>query len=223
MDLVKLLGSRSKDDSLMLDIGANVGGYTEAMLELKGFIHAFEPCPALAQKMKERFSENARVTVFQLGVADRRYTDTGFTVYEAWTLAKANRPHRRGLSKGALEVVGKEPFDIEFTTVDFHVRGQSQVDFMKIDTDGHDFRVLKGAEQTIMRCQPNILLELGYMIDDVGDNIVDFIRYIHERLGYQLFDANGNELKYAEWLSWYPFNTTFDVAMIPKERKLPTL
>lgn len=225
MDFIKTLAARSRPESLMLDIGANVGGYTHTLLQHKGIIHAFEPCPVLAEGIAKRFKDEPRVTVFRNGVSDRIYRENGLTVFEAWTLGKAGAPNKRGLSLGALEMVGNDPFSVDFTTVDDHMRSSHvpanmPVDFMKIDTDGHDLRVLKGAENTILQWRPNILIELGYLIDDVGDSIEEYVNFIHSGLGYCLYAQSGELLPFQTWKNWYPFNTTFDVAMIPLGRPL---
>lgn len=221
MDLIRSLASRSTDHSLILDIGANVGGHTNIFLEYRGFIHAFEPCPVLAIGMLERFKNEPRVTVFQQGVSDHRHTEKGLTVFEAWTLGKADAPNKRGPSLGALDLVGKEPFDVSFTTIDDHVHGMMQVDFIKLDTDGYELRALKGGMKTILQYRPNILIELGYLIEDVGDSIEEFMLLIFRGLAYRIYDDQGKPMDALKWRSWYPFNTTRDYAMVPCERLFP--
>lgn len=204
----------------MLDLGANVGGYTSAMLELKGIIHAFEACPKLAVGMRERFKNEPRVTVFQQGVSDHIYTETGLTVFNAWTLGKAGQPNKRHVSPGAIELVGAEPFDVEFTTVDAHVHGAMPVDFIKLDVDGYELRALKGAEKTIMQFRPNILIELGHIVEDIGDSNTELLAFIYHHLRYRLYDQEGQEMVFVEAPRWFPFSTTKDFAMIPYERSI---
>lgn len=225
MDFIRTLAARSTDQSLMLDVGANVGGYTNTMLEHKGIIHAFEPCPALAAGMKERFKNEPRVLVYQYGVSNRIYREDNLTVYEAWTLGKAGEPNKRGTSLGALEMVGNTPFAVDFITIDAHLANRmvcrlASVDFMKVDTDGHDYRVLQGALETIRQFRPNILIELGYLVEDVGDSNTEMLWFIFHILKYRIYDQEGRECKLEDAPRWFPHNTTRDYAMVPAEREL---
>ena len=41
-----------------------------------------------------------------------------------------------------------------------------EVQFIKIDVEGHEFRVLQGAEQTLARCAPTLLIEIDQRLHD---------------------------------------------------------
>jgi hypothetical protein len=60
------------DGALYLDVGANRGQSTDAILMMtrKSRIQMFEPNPLLGDRLEKRFSENDRVTVYHFGAGD---------------------------------------------------------------------------------------------------------------------------------------------------------
>lgn len=230
MDFLQTLQQSCRPDHLRLDIGANLGGYTYLMRQHgPGVILAFEPVPSLAEQVRVRFADDPDIQVIPCGVSDRVYTDDGFSILEAWTVAKPE-DSRRGFSLGALAEAGltaDDRFSVHFTTVDAAVQTWAGtlapptpfpvVDFLKIDVDGYEFRVLRGATQTLLRDRPPILIEIGYLIGDLGDSIPDMLAYIYTTLEYRLLLQDGTRLALADWTRWYPHGTTFDVAMVPAE------
>jgi len=55
------------------------------------------------------------------------------------------------------------------------------VDFLKIDVEGHEIHVLKGAKETLIRCRPLILLEVWH------ENYEEVKAFLNE-VGYKLVD-----------------------------------
>lgn len=224
MDFLKTLLQDIPRDrpSVVFDIGANEGGYTWLLREHLPLarIEAFEPLPVMYDKLSARFRHDNQVVYWRAGVSDRCFVAEGMAVHEAWTIDDPARAVR-----GRNATYGQETFAVRFTTVDDEVRSgyrDRRIDFLKIDTDGYELRVLKGARETILRDRPPILIELGYMVEDLGDSLGDFIREI-QSLDYRLYEQGGHELLLDRWREWYPFKTTFDVAMLPSEQTLRPL
>lgn len=223
MDFLKTLVQDLPRDrpTVCFDIGANEGGYTWSLRQLlsEARIHAFEPLPAMYVRLADRVGLDPWVTLDQRGISDRAYFAQGLAVHEAWTIDHPSRAVR-----GRNATWGGPTFDVRFTTVDAVAEAweYARIDFLKIDTDGYELRVLRGARETLRRDRPPILIELGYMVEDLGDSLGDFIREI-QSLDYRLYEQGGHELPLDRWREWYPFRTTFDVAMLPSEQTLRPL
>jgi FkbM family methyltransferase len=78
------------------------------------------------------------------------------------------------------------------------------VDIIKVDVEGYEFPVLKGAEQTIRRCRPVVQLEMveaqakrfGYTPQDIADFFINKIGGYYAQLTSRV---------YQQWLSeWSP-------------------
>ena len=71
----------------------------------------------------------------------------------------------------------------EMTTLDEIFRERGRVDFIKVDTDGFDFEVLRGAEATIERDGPAVYFEVATHL--LSDPVAD-LRWL-QSLGYRRF------------------------------------
>lgn len=216
MDMLKTLLMALPPDPLVLDIGANEGGYTHLIRQTRpdSLVQAFEPLAEFLPGLRDRFSTDPSVVVWPYGVSTHDHVVEGLCVHEAWTL---DRPEHAVRGKNA--TYGEPTRTVHFVAIDD--RAWPLVDAIKIDTDGYEYRVLRGAARTIQRGRPLIYLELSYMVADLGDDVAAYLAFIYETLGYVLIDQSGHEYAHADWLSTpeaYPWHTSYDVLMIPRER-----
>lgn len=141
-------------DRLALDIGANCGIYTWRLARLARQVHAFEPQAILAKRLK-RAVPNAVVHACALsdrvGMTELRMPVADGTAYYGWgTIEPANR-----LAAVRHDAVRKVNVPLRrLDDLDF-----DDVGFVKLDVEGHELAVLRGAENTLRRCGPTILLE----------------------------------------------------------------
>ncbi len=202
---------REAEYPVAIDAGANSGGYTATLLENGFGVIAFEPVPQMFSELAARFKDDARVICNAAGLSDHPHRLNGITVLEAWTLGN---PGLGGLSVKP-EYKDSAAFDVEFTTIDEYMQG-SPVGIIKLDVDGYEYRVLRGAEKTIRRWKPAILCEFSQYIQKVGDSPKEFVEFIGA-LGYQIESMDGKSI-YNGWDAVrpeWPFNTSFDVMLMP--------
>jgi len=133
---------------LALDVGANVGEWTEALLaeaDRQGVTNlaviGFEPVPDTADLLRRRIAgmtNGSRCEVVQAALSDANGT--------AVIHAVAGGGGTSSLHPGP-GVTGGEQLTIRTITADgfAHERGLDAVHLMKIDAEGHDIHVLKGA------------------------------------------------------------------------------
>ena len=144
-----LKAGRKLDSGVILDIGANVGNYS-VMLRMNGItlpIFAFEPHPAAFLKLSVAAAAH-NFTAVPEGAGEERtmaaiydYQDDGGS--EHASMYKDVIEH---LHKGKAEEVA-----IELTTIDEFVADHdiTKIALLKVDTEGHELSVLRGARQTI--------------------------------------------------------------------------
>jgi FkbM family methyltransferase len=128
----------------VLDVGANRGVWTNMLLRVGGKqvdrIYAFEPARANLPFLTR--IRDPRVTVVPMAIGDRRGQMDLFCDWPGSTLASV---YKRKLDHFGIDMAISETVDV--TTVDAFTaeQGLKQVDFMKIDVEGHEFSVLQGA------------------------------------------------------------------------------
>ena len=137
-----------------VDIGANEGGYAWHMRRLSRGLHVFEPLPELARRLSNGFALDRRVAVHQVALSDRVGTvqlrvpiqgdraNTGLA-----TIEPGNDLHGAGLQQ----------FDVPMRTLDSYAL--QNIGFIKIDVEGHELAVLRGATGLIEASHPAFLIE----------------------------------------------------------------
>jgi len=144
-----LKASRKLDSGVIMDIGANIGNYS-TMLREKGItlpIFAFEPHPVAFGKLSEAATAY-NFTAIPEGAGEE---STMATIYD---YQGDGGSEHASMYKGVIEHLHKgkaEEITIAITTVDEFVAKHhiSKIALLKIDTEGHELSVLKGAKQTI--------------------------------------------------------------------------
>ncbi len=194
-------------DNVVMDCGANEGGYTNTMLQWKREVHLFEPVPDMFLECQQKFANNPNVYMNNVGLSDKKDYLTDVTVHGAWVIGKDLGmevvPQYRGIK-----------FDMALITLDSYVEVMNipKVGFIKLDVDGYELKVLKGAINTIKRDYPPILLELSEYPAKLGDSIEDFINFIFF-LGYHIWSMDGKNVfkTWEEVKPYYPYHSSFDV------------
>jgi FkbM family methyltransferase len=147
-DEIQLLRKVVRPDSRIADVGANQGIYTLFFSNLvpRGRIYAFEPDPTLFASLKENVQRNGakNVVVFNAAAASQ----TGKLLL------------RPGLfNRGDNQIVQNERSEAGTIQVDAISLDQTipdlRLDLLKIDVQGFEVEVLKGAEELI-RANPNL-------------------------------------------------------------------
>jgi FkbM family methyltransferase len=137
-DLRILLKDRAKP--LLLDVGANTGQTISFFLETFGNarIIAFEPSPATFATLSAHFGGRASVTLEQIALGDSD------------GIASLHVTQGHSVNHSLLEPVWEpdaRTVPVQVATLDRYCsdKGLDNVDFLKIDTQGFDLNVLRGA------------------------------------------------------------------------------
>ena len=63
-----------------------------------------------------------------------------------------------------------------------------RIDFIKLDVDGNELRVLEGAAHTLERFRPTMLMELAPYVLDEEDGTLEGVLALLKEAGYRLTD-----------------------------------
>lgn len=169
----------------VVDIGANYGMYLSRLVELGQRCIAFEPIPRLAKMLRRGFRARAEVHAVALsGEGGGEVTlrlprlRTGYaTVEPANELSSLKSPTMREVK-------------VPRRTLDDY--GLVDASFIKIDVEGHEEQVLVGAQQTLARCGPTLLVEVE---DRHNPGSIGRICKRLERLDYEAYVIHDRELR----------------------------
>ena len=186
-----------RKDDVVLDIGANIGAHTLPLAQIvgpAGKVYSFEPTAYAYAKQLANISLNpqlaSRISAHQMMLMASDASPLPDSVYSSWPLEVADDLHTDHLGR----LMGTE--GASGGTLDRFIqsRGVDRVDFIKIDVDGNELAVLKGARATINRFKPRIMVELAPYVH--SDNPQLFDDLLSELIGasYKFYDMNNGRL-----------------------------
>lgn len=134
-----------------VDVGANKGVYTHLISRLARHTYAFEPNPKLHRVLTRNIGR--KVTASACALAD----ETGRAVLR---IPFGRKGHSNQGSSLSVDAVGGTFTPVEVETARLDDLGIGDVGFIKIDVEGFEAPVLRGARRTIERDRPNLLIEI---------------------------------------------------------------
>jgi FkbM family methyltransferase len=147
---LRLLREVAGELETVLDVGANVGHWTASLLALRptATIHAFEPCRSAYETILNR-GFPANVVAHRCALSSHAGTSRLHVFSEGSQLNSLHNRH--GLEDGYGIPPADKTEEIPCQTVDAVCREHAlrRVDFMKIDTEGHEIDVLQGSVESL--------------------------------------------------------------------------
>jgi len=174
-----------KPGDTVFDVGANVGDLTLLFSRFAGndgHVHAFEPTPVTFGKLGTiiKVAGRTNVVLNQCAVSDKAGVLT-FNVYtethQTWNTL-ADRP----LEKYGVNIPAPEKIEVKSISIDDYCTENKidRIDLLKIDVEGAELHVLKGARRMFAENRVRIcMFEFGQTIHDMGlsgDDIADFFK-----------------------------------------------
>ena len=137
----------------ILDIGGNIGAFALFFEHLNpaATIYSFEPHPVTFSRLKENLAMNdSRIQAFQLGLGEKK---DRLKLYEIDI-------HNAGMNKLFAEEQNYPSVTIDVDTLDGFWMSRGPIDFIKIDVEGFEHAVLKGAKNLLIEYAPILVIEV---------------------------------------------------------------
>ncbi len=165
-----------KPSPFCVDVGAYQGDFTAALLQRFSDARALlvEPTPAIYSVLQTRFANNSAVQTENCALGAERATADFYV---------AEQPYQNSLLPPT--DVAAQKITVPVETLD-HLRQswpeRERLDFLKIDAQGRDLRILEGAAQSIARDQPAILVEVIFVpLYERQDSYFEILQFMRER------------------------------------------
>ena len=154
---------KSSGKASAVDVGANLGLFTQLLLDAGARVTSIEPNSRLSKYLNKVFG--TRITCLNIGLSDSSYS------------VELRIPRIKGVpsrmsAMDALATIHPQntlsSFDsdksfrneIEVKTIDELFLSSEQVDVLKIDVEGHESQVIKGGMMTLAKFHPLIMCEI---------------------------------------------------------------
>lgn len=173
------------DDALYLDVGANRGQSADSILlkRKRVRIHLFEPNELLCGKLADLFGGKTGMVINNFGLGDETAQATLVVpFYKKWMfdgLASFNEQDARNWLKRRIFFYRDHFLTLRRISSHIKTLDELRLDpfFIKLDIQGFEYRALKGAEQTIRKYKPVLLIE------SADDRVVDYL----QSFGYRCY------------------------------------
>jgi FkbM family methyltransferase len=149
--------TRSLDPSrahVFVDVGANVGASASRMLAEfpKATVHAFEPCSRVYDQLAARAATVPRLTAHRLAVGDRE-GEVELHVAANYNFTSTLPPNERGKAYYGEWMRTIDTERVECVTLDRWASRHAidRIDFLKVDVQGGELGVLRGASGLLER------------------------------------------------------------------------
>ena len=177
----KIIKAVCKPDSICIDVGANTGKILQMMMAAapQAAHYAFEPIPELFQSLKRKFRRNAKV--YCVALSDKKET-TSFNL--VLTDMAYSGLHKRAYDKKEKDI----SIFVDTELMDAIIPAETKIALIKMDVEGAELLVMKGAAQTIQRSKPILLFEFGKAgAEAYNYNDEIMFQFINETLQYNIY------------------------------------
>lgn len=184
---------QAPDARVMIDVGANIGDWSLAARGLwpNAAIHAFEPSAGSYRRLLQA-TENRGIKCVLAACGE---TEGKATLYAVPGLSELSSLHERDLSAHHMEMTETET--VRVTRIDKYCaeKGLGRIDYLKVDAEGHDIAVLRGASGLIESGTVQFIqFEFGGCNIDSRTFLRDFIRLLEPRYRISRMLSDGLQL-----------------------------
>ena len=210
-----------RSDFTVLDIGANIGAFCLPIaqkLNGKGKIFAFEPSDYAFRKLSTNLELNpnlkSRIQPVQCFLSDKKENKTQ-EVYASWNMKSSTHKHQKhfGILTSSNHAITTTLDDIA------HTIQLDRIDLVKIDADGAELKIVKGAKKCFEKFNPVIFIELcQYTSHENGYDLSELLALFSE-MNYEFYGLNGKKLpkSHQEIISKIPKNGIMNAIAYPKK------
>jgi len=177
--LIKALDLMPKHPRVAVDVGAHVGTWSRVMAGVFEDVVAFEPVWDNFQCLEANTKDLSNVMAYCMAISSTNGA-LGFA---------QNKGHNSGtwrVTPGGDVSVVSLPLD--------HFQLEN-VDLIKIDVEGFELNVLHGAEETLKRCKPVLIIEENGLLMDYDFSERDIHDWLAFR-GYCVFGSASRDVIY---------------------------
>jgi FkbM family methyltransferase len=185
------LSKLTEPASLVLDVGANIGAHTLRLARLvgpKGRVMAFEPTDFAFRKLQRNLDLNpwlaSRVEAFHCFLAASDSASAPKAIYSSWPLVVGTGLHAKHLGR-EMQTEAAQARSLDSVLNEYADR---KVQLVKLDVDGFECDVLRGATSLLREARPIFVMELApYVLEERGTTLDELLSHFIPN-GYRFYD-----------------------------------
>jgi FkbM family methyltransferase len=196
LNVPRFLKKALHEDSVFIDVGANQGEFSVLACKYlpQGKVIAFEPHPAMYKALVDNLQLNQfnNYQTFNFGLYEEEgelnlYTSTSTEVEGAW-----NEGLFSGFKSSERDVLSET---VPVHTLDTVINSLSldKLDVIKVDIEGSELPVLRGAKDCLQRFHPDLIIEINEeTFKAAGYRAIDLVNFLKAQGYSEQFRINRN-------------------------------
>ena len=171
-----------QEKGVMIDVGAHIGSSSKLFLDSNWKVYGYEPDPKNREKLRNNLKKYEKLVISDKAISNEIGNSIDFYSSNESTGISSLMPFSEGHEKLCT---------VKTTTLEVELQNQaiSEIDFLKIDTEGYDLMVLKGFPWTkkkplVIECEYEDFKtnQIGYCVYDTIEFLVDkgYFVYVSE-------------------------------------------
>jgi FkbM family methyltransferase len=195
LSVIKKVTELSDADSVVFDVGANIGEYSQTFLDLNylGSLHLFEIDSELNKSLAAKFAESPNVILNEFGLSNTKEV-RDFNRFINYTGANSLFPivHRHlETARTFAELNIGDEYCAQLNL--------KKILFMKLDVEGWERFVLEGLQKKLVKKEIEIISwEYGYVSAEAGWTTKDFYGFF-ESMGYICGVIRAHGVDFRDW------------------------
>ena len=189
----KIIRKVCRADTNCVDVGSLDGEFLGMFLKEspKGNHVAFEPVPASCERIQLKYGSHTNIKVYCAAASD----EVGTATFNYVT----SNPSYSGLMKRRYDRPEEQDEQIEVKTLrlDDVLPKDRKIGFVKIDVEGAEMKVLRGAREMMQKDKPTVVFEFGKGGSDIYGTTPDDIYNYFDECGMKIWLLN-------DWLKGVP-------------------
>ena len=147
-----------------IDVGVYRGVYSYEMAKYSKIVHAFEPNPIIFKDIKLNLSKIIKnISFYGYALSDHENTSILKVPIRNKNFDRNNYEEYFQMGKATIhkenEMEDIETFEVKSKKLD-SFSFSNKISFIKVDVEGHELAVIRGAENTIKKNKPILLVEI---------------------------------------------------------------
>lgn len=185
-----------KPQSIVFDVGGNLGEWTALALQCESSAHiiTFEPVPEAYQRLKNIFNTNDRVTLFNVACSNKNGSSHFYYYSDKLAHWGLSGFYYREVLHG--DLAEPEVISVPHQTIDDFCMEHSisEIAFLKIDTEGSEWNILLGSDRMLGSHKIRaIQFEYGGCYVDAKTTLKQVMQYLTDK-HYVIFRIFSNGL-----------------------------
>ncbi|NEO91853.1 MAG: FkbM family methyltransferase [Moorea sp. SIO3G5] len=181
-----------KPGMIFFDVGTHFGFFSmlgSHLVGKNGQVHSFEPTKSTFELLKENTKDKENIVLTNKAVWSDDAT-LSFNDYGIRNSAFNSVYTSRWIQKAKFKT-----YDVKALSIDSYIRNTGLApNFIKIDAESSEYKILKGMERTLTEIKPIVTIEVGDMGVEGAVSTRELITYMVDK-GYQALEFKDGKIK----------------------------